>query len=89
MEHVFERHTSAGAMSIGKSTFNSGEDVVQLIQQGTQQPIVKQISGSNFERIYDLGRNIGVDRATGQQTSIMTVITNKSGNLITAFPGQP
>ena len=89
LEHVFERHTSAGAMSIGKSTFNSGEDVVQLIQQGTQQPIVKQISGSNFERIYDLGRNIGVDRATGQQTSIMTVITNKSGNLITAFPGQP
>lgn len=42
-----------------------------------------------FQRIVDANRASGVDRATGAPTSIYTVITNKSGGLVTAFPGVP
>lgn len=45
--------------------------------------------GGNFERVVDAGRTIGIDRATGQPTSIYTVITNSADQLVTAFPGLP
>lgn len=50
---------------------------------------VKQSFGSNYERIIDAGRNIGVDRTTGKQTSVYTVILNKFNDVITSFPGKP
>lgn len=43
----------------------------------------------NFARIIDAGRIIGIDRTTGQATSIYTVIVKPNGNLVTAFPGMP
>ncbi|MBK7986250.1 MAG: hypothetical protein IPK11_04885 [Ignavibacteria bacterium] len=48
----------------------------------------RQING-NFSRVVNAGRNIGIDRATGNLTSIYTIITNGQGNLITALPGIP
>jgi len=35
------------------------------------------------------GHAIGIDRATGQHTSIYTIITTTVGNLVTAFPAVP
>lgn len=89
MAHILERHTVNNiAKFAGKSKFNAGEDIAGLITRATQQPMVPQANG-NFQRIFNAGRNIGVDRATGQATSTMTVITNRDGDLITAFPGLP
>jgi hypothetical protein len=45
--------------------------------------------GGNFERVVDAGRTIGVDRASGQPTSIYTIITNAADELVTMFPGRP
>lgn len=45
--------------------------------------------GHNFERAVNAGRNIGLDRATGQPTSVYTVITNPADELVTMFPGRP
>jgi len=59
-----------------------------LINSGTQQRMVQQGNG-NFARTWDAGRSIGIDRVTGQQTSVMTVITRPNGELVTAFPGRP
>ena len=87
--HVISEHTVGGANTAGKSIFNAGENIVNLIKQGTQQVIEKQAFGNNFQRVFDAGRNIGVDRVTGQQTSLMTIITNRAGTMITAFPGVP
>ncbi len=39
--------------------------------------------------ILSFGKNIGIDRTTQKQTSIMTIITDKFNNLITTFPGKP
>ena len=75
-------------MSAGKSLFNTGEDVKGLIQAAGSATTRTQ-AGGNVERIVDAGRSIGVDKATGQQTSVYTVITDRSNNLVTAFPGRP
>jgi hypothetical protein len=89
MRHVIERHTinDIGKFA-GKSKFNAGEDVANLIQSATQQPVVKQVNG-RYVRTFDVGRDIGLDRVSGQKTSIMTIITEFDGTLVTAFPGTP
>jgi|GEM_PF-1677267 len=79
--HVANRHTAGGAQS-------AGENVLTLVRQAERLAPVRQ-AGGNFERIVNVGRNIGIDRATGQPTSIYTVITNAAGELVTAFPGRP
>ncbi len=88
LTHVLERHTVGGALSKGKSLFNAGEDVTGLIRAGEGVPTTVQIGG-NFQRIVNAGREIGMDRTTGQPTSVYTVITDKAGNLVTSFPGLP
>jgi hypothetical protein len=89
MQHVIDRHTINDiAKYADKSKFNTGEDLKELITSGTQQPMTRQANG-NFARTWDTGRSIGVDRATGRQTSTMTVITKPDGSLVTAFPGNP
>ncbi len=86
--HVMDEHTVGGLRTAGNSIFSADEDVIQLIQSGTQQFMTAQPNG-NFQRIFDVGRDIGIDKATGGQTSVMTIITDKAGNLITSFPGVP
>lgn len=89
MEHVIERHTVNNfAKFAGKSKFNEGESLSALVNSGTQQRMVQQVNG-NFARTWDVGRQIGIDRVTGQTTSVMTVITRPNGELVTAFPGRP
>jgi hypothetical protein len=86
--HVEARHMVRGAETAGRSVFNEGEDVLGLILNASGQAAREQ-AGGNFVRIMDAGRNIGVDRATDEATSIYTVITNNADELITAFPGRP
>ena len=86
---MLARHVAGGAQSAGKSLFSgSAKDVQGLIRaaEGVAPTLQK---GGNFQRFVDAGRAIGVDRATGAPTSVYTVISNKAGELITAFPGIP
>jgi hypothetical protein len=89
LQHVVERHTLPGLPQFAnKSKFNAGEDVAALIRSGTQQPMTRQPNG-RYARTFDVGRIIGYDRNAGRQTSIMTIITEADGRLVTAFPGAP
>jgi RHS repeat-associated protein len=89
LRHVTERHTHNDvARFAGKSKFNPNEDVRALIDSASQQNMLKQTNGK-FARIFDVGREIGLDRTTGRQTRVMTIITKPNGNLVTAFPGEP
>ncbi len=88
-QHIVDGHTAGGLESQGNSIFNQGEDIRGLIVQAENVDPTKQSFGNNYERIVDAGRPIGIDRVTGQPTSIYTVITDGSGNLVTAFPGVP
>jgi RHS repeat-associated protein len=84
--HVFNFHISPSIPRKSKWALNV--DVVQLIQDATQHPMVLQKDGK-YARIVDAGRNIGIDVATGKDTSYYTVITTRSGDLVNAFPGMP
>jgi hypothetical protein len=46
-------------------------------------------SGSNHLRTVDAKRIIGTDVITGNSKSFYTVVTDRSGNLVTAHPGLP
>ena len=58
----------------------------EQVQQATHSPMVPQ-ANTNFARVFNAGYNIGIDRTTGNATSIYTVITNALGELVTAYPG--
>jgi RHS repeat-associated protein len=83
--HVIQRHS--GGMA-GKSFFGDSAAVTGLVKAAEAVAPAAQ-AGGNFVRIVDAGRTIGTDVTTGQATSIYTVITNKAGELVTAFPGRP
>jgi len=87
-QHVLDRHTAGGSMTAGKSVFNAGVDIRALIKNAEQVTPVTEPNG-RLKRVVDAGRSIGIDRATGRQTSTYTVITTESGDLVTAFPGLP
>lgn len=89
LQHVVNGHTIDGVEAAGNSTFNEGENLVDLIKSGTQQPVEAQSWGNNLQRVFDVGRNIGTYNVTGEQTTIMTIITDPQGNLVTSFPGFP
>ena len=88
LRHVIDRHTVDGMNSAGKSVFLNGGNLTQLIKDSGRCSPVQETNG-NLQRIVDAGHNIGIDRATGNPTSMYTVITDQSNVLITAFPGLP
>lgn len=81
-------------MSLFFTNFLSGEPELHgLLQSKTvvSTPLTRMVDnadGVRYVREVDVGRSIGMDKFTGgQSTSIMTVMTDKFGNLVTAFPG--
>jgi len=89
LEQVVERHTVEGALNAGKSIFNEGEEITGLVRGGESVSPTRQSFGRNFQRIVNAGRDIGVDRSTGNPTSFYTIITNAKNGLVTMFPGVP
>jgi hypothetical protein len=89
LQHVLERHTANNIPKFAnKSKFIAGVNLKELIQRGTQMPMIPQANG-NFSRTFDAGKVIGIDRATGQTTSTVTIITAPNTDLVTMFPGMP
>jgi hypothetical protein len=87
LQHVIDRHNFDSKFD-NVSKFNKGENIVELIKSSVNQPTINQTKNV-LQRTFDVGRNIGIDRATKMPTSILTVITNTSNKLITSFPGKP
>ncbi|MCC7716733.1 hypothetical protein [Janthinobacterium lividum] len=65
-------------------TLNHYKDVIAT-------PVTRMIEsdvGVRYLREFNAGRAIGFDKFNdGQATSVMTVMTDRFGNLVTAFPG--
>lgn len=90
LKHVIDRHTLEGKLFKPGVTsyFNKSVNIEGLINKASGME-GKLNNAGFFERTFDAGRNIGVDRVTGKQTSFVTVIADKNNNLITAHPGNP
>jgi len=87
--HVMQRHYPRSGMFLNKSKFTlSAREIVNLIKNSAQAPKLLQ-RGGNYVRIVNAGRIVGIDATTGHSTMMFSIITNKEGKLVTAFPGLP
>jgi RHS repeat-associated protein len=87
--HAWERH--GGVDNPGASQFTISLDKLQslLNAPGVVQAPTYQLNTGNYIRTVQLRQVIGhtaVNRG-GEQTPLLTVITDPHGNLVTAFPG--
>lgn len=92
LDHIGDRHldpaVNASQFTIGKS------DLTDLLQSPStvSTPVTRTIQSGgniNYIREVNVGQVVGTDKFNGYQpTSVMTVITDKYGNLVTAFPGK-
>lgn len=83
--HVVERHTVNGiARFAGERNGNGRYNSADLIKSRTQGRMAQQDNG-NVARTRDAGRSTGIDRVTGQQTSVMKVITRPNGEVVSFF----
>lgn len=92
MDHIGDRHLDP---NVNASQFTISEsDVRKLLQDPNtvSTPITRELSsadGIRYVREVDVGRPIGTDKFNNSQpTSVMTVLTDKFGNLVSAFPGK-
>jgi hypothetical protein len=89
--HVLKRHFSgkpnASQFSVGQSELKSLLQSKQVVGSPVTRTI-ESADGLRYVREIDMGRAIGVDAMNGNAaTSVMTTMSDKFGNLITAFPG--
>jgi filamentous hemagglutinin len=91
MEHLVSRHLSG---KVNASQFSIGEPELRGLLQSkavVSTPvtrIVESADGVRYVREVDVQHIIGTDKFSGGgATSIMTVMTDRFGNLVTAFPG--
>ncbi|MYM37665.1 hypothetical protein GTP38_25400 [Duganella sp. FT94W] len=88
-QHILRYHTNTQSPThANKSKFNTSEDLVQLINQATQHPPNKMMR-KHLVRIFDVGHEVGIDRRSQKQTSVVTVVTRLNGDLVNMFPGLP
>ncbi|WP_261541283.1 hypothetical protein [Burkholderia multivorans] len=92
IEHIGDRHFDS---NVNASQFTISEsDLRRLLQDPNtvSTPITKEVqtpAGPRYIREVDTGRSIGTDKFDNfQPTSVMTVMTDKFGDLVTAFPGR-
>ncbi|WP_080289733.1 hemagglutinin repeat-containing protein [Burkholderia cenocepacia] len=92
MDHIGDRHLD---QNVNASQFTISEsDVRKLLQDPNtvSTPITRELpsaDGIRYVREVNVGRPIGTDKFNNSQpTSVMTVLTDKFGNLVSAFPGK-
>ena len=95
LNYAWNKHGPDG--NPNKSRFNDGmtqDDVISILKEKNtvNTPAYKEPSSGNYIRNVDTGRHIGTDRYgnNGQPapTTILTVITNKKGELVNVYPGR-
>ena len=90
LEYAWKKH--GGEWGANKSHFTITKDELKVVLQSdnvVKTPVQYSPSTGNYIRTVDMGKNIGVDAMNNSTpTSIMTVITDKKGNLVNTFPGK-
>ncbi|MGA4047914.1 hemagglutinin [Ralstonia nicotianae] len=92
LDHIGDRHLDP---TVNASQFTISEsDLTKLLQSPAtvSTPVTRTIqsgSSTNYVREVNAGQVVGTDKFNNYQpTSTMTVITDRYGNLVTAFPGK-
>jgi hypothetical protein len=86
--HIIERHYYKIPRHIGAAKFTiTLPEILDWLRTAFQETAFRPPGSSNYIRELDAGSDIGFDRS-GNNTSILTVITDAGGKIITAFPGR-
>ncbi|ELW9234955.1 DUF637 domain-containing protein [Proteus mirabilis] len=95
--HVQKRHFS-GAQNASQFTLSEQEikdillspAVIKIPINKTRESYNKNTNSIDilYERVIQLDKNIGIDKFSKQPTNIITMLTDKNGNLITTTPGE-
>jgi filamentous hemagglutinin len=83
----FNQHVNASQFTVTQSELRAILQDKEVVGARIAKVISRGEKGPGYVREVDVGRAIGVDKFTGSVTSRITVMTDKKGNLITAFPG--
>jgi hypothetical protein len=75
------RHPEAGKFHIPIP------DILNHIREAAAIPTTSMPGNQNLLRVLETGHTIGFDRI-GQSTTIISIITDTAGNILTAFPGE-
>ncbi|MEM9994259.1 MAG: DUF637 domain-containing protein, partial [Acinetobacter pittii] len=90
LEYAWKKH--GGSWGTNKSAFTISKDELKLLLQNPRvvnTPAYQSSTSGNYIRTVDVGKNIGIDSKNGSRpTSIITVITDRQGNLVNTFPGK-
>jgi hypothetical protein len=87
MAHIIERHYYKINRHPQTGKFHLPViEIVQLIRDAAELPVTHVPGSLNFQRTMQTGNLIGYDK-DGNPTTIVTIINDAGGKIITAFPG--
>jgi hypothetical protein len=89
LAHILERHYYKIPRHPDAGKFHiTLIEILHYIKEAQPMPLTPVAGKATFQRTLQTNQHIGFDR-NGLPATHITVITNASGNIITAFPGQP
>jgi hypothetical protein len=87
LTHIAERHYYKIMRHPEASKFTIPiVEILSHLRDASAEPTTPVSGSLLFQRVFDVGRVIGFDRGR-QPTSLITVLTDGCGRIITAFPG--
>ncbi|WP_291300775.1 hypothetical protein [Desulfosporosinus sp. BICA1-9] len=88
--HLVDRHfnptKNASQFTVTKEELRSILQSEMLVKTPVNRTL-ESTDGLRYVREVNLNNTIGIDKFSGQPTSVMTVLTDMKGNLVTATPG--
>jgi len=89
LNYAWHRHGGTGPSGKSQFTISQGELIEILRRKGVIGTPVSALLSGNFAREVDVGQTIGSIPREGSliQTSVITIITDREGNLANTFPG--
>jgi hypothetical protein len=87
LTHIAERHYYKIMRHPEASKFTIPiVEILSHLRDASAEPTTPVSGSLHFQRVFDVGRVVGFDR-NRQPTSLITVVTDGCGRIITAFPG--
>ena len=87
LTHIAERHYYKIMRHPEASKFTIPfVEILSHLRDASAEPTTPVSGSLLFQRVFDVGRVIGFDRGH-HQTSVITILTDGGGRIITAFPG--
>lgn len=85
--HVRESHFAGGKLSRGKSLFDDGVDLSELLEAGREIKPRRQKNGRD-KRVGKSKKPIGTDGRTRRQLKTYVIIAEPDGEVVTMYPGR-